>query len=66
MLRKDLKVRTFLNTDNTGEQNKKRKVVWNISPDSILLGVINPIQGGGSWADNSSNIKKGHFSAIFE
>ena len=25
--------------DNTGEQNKKRKVVWNMSPDSTVLGV---------------------------
>ena len=24
---------------NTGEQNKKEDAVWNISPDSTLLGV---------------------------
>ena len=25
--------------NNTGEQNKKEDAVWNISPDSTLLGV---------------------------
>ena len=40
--RSNLELYLFLNNkvlDYTGEQNKKEDAVWNISPDSTLLGV---------------------------